>query len=362
MQKTIQSKYAKIIIIFLCSRITYGIIIAACGSSISQLCTQWDSEHYLSIAQNGYTSVWQTAFFPLIPVLIRFIGVKGLLIVNQAAFFAVLFLLYSLTAKKESYILQLFAFGSCGFFSMIPYTEVLLLFLTLLVYYLFTKRRFGFIFGCIMGIAVTVKSIAAMLYFAVFIGMCVLWHAHKLKFLDIIRTYIPATIISCLYPFYLQVTFGSWKSFIDCQYDYWKRMKINPVQELYIQLKTIFGNMEGNCVLFRINEVLSLTIVCFILYEIYCYIRSYKTRQNDLSDMLVLILYVLFSLAAINATIRIPSYNAPTTSFYRYYYSLFPIYLLAENMSQKKKNVVYACSTAISFITAIIFIKNCYFY
>lgn len=201
-----------------------------------------------------------------------------------------------------------------------------------------------------------------MLYFAVFIGMCVLWHAHKLKFLDIIRTYIPATIISCLYPFYLQVTFGSWKSFIDCQYDYWKRMKINPVQELYIQLKTIFGNIEGNCVLFRINEVLSLTIVCFILYEIYCYIRSYKTRQNDLSDMLVLILYVLFSLAAINATIRIPSYNAPTTSFYRYYYSLFPIYLLAENMSQKKKNVVYACSTAISFITAIIFIKNCYFY
>lgn len=116
MQKTIQSKYAKIIIIFLCSRITYGIIIAACGSSISQLCTQWDSEHYLSIAQNGYTSVWQTAFFPLIPVLIRFIGVKGLLIVNQAAFFAVLFLLYSLTAKKESYILQLFAFGSCVFF------------------------------------------------------------------------------------------------------------------------------------------------------------------------------------------------------------------------------------------------------
>lgn len=226
----------------------------------------------------------------------------------------------------------------------------------------FTKRRFGFIFGCIMGIAVTVKSIAAMLYFAVFIGMCVLWHAHKLKFLDIIRTYIPATIISCLYPFYLQVTFGSWKSFIDCQYDYWKRMKINPVQELYIQLKTIFGNIEGNCVLFRINEALSLTIVCFILYEIYCYIRSYKTRQNDLSDMLVLILYVLFSLAAINATIRIPSYNAPTTSFYRYYYSLFPIYLLAENMSQKKKNVVYACSTAISFITAIIFIKNCYFY
>ena len=31
-------------------------------------------------------------------------------------------------------------------------------------------------------------------------------------------------------------------------------------------------------------------------------------------------------------------------------------------VSQKKKNVVYACSTAISFITAIIFIKNCYFY
>ena len=27
-------------------------------------------------------------------------------------------------------------------------------------------------------------------------------------------------------------------------------------------------------------------------------------------------------------------------------------------VSQKKKNVVYACSTAISFITAIIFIKN----
>lgn len=66
-----------------------------------------------------------------------------------------------------------------------------------------------------------------------------------------------------------------------------------------------------------------------------------KRRECDRVNVMVMILYTGFSLLAINASIRIPFDSAPTTSFYRYYYSLFPVYLQTAFMKPRAKDVIY---------------------
>lgn len=355
----VSGRWGKVISVFILSRIIYGIIIWFSNCSVTELCTLCDNEHYISIAQNGYTEDWQTAFFPLIPFIIRFIGTKGMLMINQIAFLLSMFLLDSLTDKKDNFVLKLFGLSVISFFSMMFYTETLLCFFTVLGYYLFTKRHFGFGMGIVIGLCVATKSIGAMLFFAIFIGMCCLWYQKQLRLMDILKTYIPATIISCLYPMYLQMTFGNWKLFVDCQYSSWRRLQTNLLQELWIQLNFICSSERR---IYKINEILTLFMTCCILYGLYYLLRTYKKKGMDMVNMLVLVLYTVFAILAINSTIRIPIDNAPTTSFYRYYYSLFTIYLLAAQLEGTKRQVVYYCSIGISFMAAVLFSKNFYFY
>lgn len=290
----VNKRKLKIAGLFLFSRIAYWSIILASGSSIRAVCTLWDNEHYIAIAQNGYSNIFQTAFFPFIPLIIRFLGKKGLLLINQVAFLISMFILDELTyhEEKDFYVMEFFAFSPIGFFTMMLYTESLLFFFTLLAYYLFVKRKFGYGLGIIIGLGVATKSIGAMLFFAIFIGMCCLWYQEKVCFINIIKTYIPAIIISCLYPFYLQITFGNWKLFLDCQYDYWCRMKTNILEEFIIQCKVIFSNNQDILFIFRINEMISFLMVGFILYGLYrCFVLIKEKKYNRINLLVMILLY-----------------------------------------------------------------------
>lgn len=107
--------------------------------------TLYDSEHYLSLAQNGYQGA-TTAFFPLYPALLRLGGdtttaqvAAGLLISNVSFLFA-LYVFYGLarldyddrTARSAVWILAFFP--TTAFFSAL-YTESLFLLLALLSFY-----------------------------------------------------------------------------------------------------------------------------------------------------------------------------------------------------------------------------------
>lgn len=61
----------------------------------------FDGVHYLTIAQKGYAAQFTQAFFPLYPILIKFLTIHGAylltaLILSNSLFFASLFLLYKL--------------------------------------------------------------------------------------------------------------------------------------------------------------------------------------------------------------------------------------------------------------------------
>ena len=348
-----------IFFIYLISRCIYiFIIIHAIGFNfnIEEIYSFCDNEHYITIAQNGYTEKWQTAFFPLIPFLIRTIGIKGVFIVNQIASILSMYILESLT--EDTYAVELFAFSVNSFFSLMLYTESLLFFFTILGYYMFKRRYLDVRLGIIIGLCVFTKAIGAMIYITIFIGMIILYLQDKLKKRSFVEVFLPATVISCIYPVYLQITFGNWKLFIDCQYDYWKRIKINFIQEILIQIKFICSNARH---IYKINEILSLIMVIFILYQLIYYIYNYLEKES-FCDMIILVLYTLFSIISINATIRIPVNDAPTTSFYRYYYCIFPIFIFASKLKKYPKEGIYICSNALSFGAAYLFSKNFYFY
>ena len=129
MKEYLKNRKIKILGLYIVSRIVFGSIIILIGSSLTEVCKIWDNEHYIAIAQNGYTKEYQTAFFPVIPLIIHFCTEKGLWIINQIAFLASMFLLDELTKREDLYIVESFAFSPIGFFSMMLYTESLLVFL-----------------------------------------------------------------------------------------------------------------------------------------------------------------------------------------------------------------------------------------
>jgi hypothetical protein len=122
---------------------------------------RWDAEHYLGIAQRGYSGT-EPAFFPLYPLLIRIGGVltgshliAGLIISNAASFLSLLYL-YKLVEHEYNRnvahraIFYISIFPTAIFFSAV-YSESLFLFLTVASFYYMRERRwlvagvFGFL-------------------------------------------------------------------------------------------------------------------------------------------------------------------------------------------------------------------------
>src|SRR5262249_18413234 len=105
---------------------------------------RWDANHYLSIAQSGYTYSDASAFLPLYPLLIRLgsyltagnLVVSALLISTVATFFSFLFLYQlalrvTLSSQVARYSLLVACLLPIAFFFVAPYTESLYLALSL---------------------------------------------------------------------------------------------------------------------------------------------------------------------------------------------------------------------------------------
>lgn len=146
----------------------------------------FDGVHYLSIAQNGYYQ-FQQAFFPLYPLLIRFLGkllggnlVLAGMLINTLSLLGALVLLWKLLeigdsstssgqgfreiggVKKWAIVFMLF-FPTSFFLSSI-YTESLFLFLILLSFFSLQKKR-GFFYMVTASLASATRLVGAFLFF-----------------------------------------------------------------------------------------------------------------------------------------------------------------------------------------------------
>ena len=89
-------KYADVIALFLVSRICFAVILLVSGKTVPELVYLFDSELYRQIAENGYYKDFLTAFFPMIPLIMRFLTGYGLIVINQICLFISMVLLKKL--------------------------------------------------------------------------------------------------------------------------------------------------------------------------------------------------------------------------------------------------------------------------
>ena len=353
-------KYADVIALFLVSRICFAVILLVSGKTVPELVYLFDSELYRQIAENGYYKDFLTAFFPMIPLIMRFLTGYGLIVINQICLFISMVLLKKLLeedAKSPSakYILLIFAFSPVAYFSLTGYTVG--------AFYLFVKNKLPWLMGILLGLSVFTRNTGSIVFFALFVGMVIRWIRKETKFTDIILAYVPATLISVIYPVYLQVKFGNWKIFVDCQYENWLKIHSNFFKTCFISFKMIFTNAYDydiyTLVLFRINEVITILMTAFLIYL--CVKEFKKLKKLDVISV-VSVLVTLLSVVIFATTIMDPEYNAPTRSFYRYYCGMFPAFTLLYDLNPKVINALVIISAFAGCVMAAVFFRGTFFY
>lgn len=301
---------------YLCFQLIAGFLT---GNPFSFVYTIMDSNNYIHIATYGYNENKYYAFFPLIPILIRYCSIYGVIFINGLCTLLSAFLLNKLFGKE---CVTLFLLSPIQIYCYIPYTESIFILCTILSYY-FYKNKNWFLMGISLGIGVCDRSVTSMMFFSLFIGMCILLKKKDIKLKDIFIAYIPATIISCLYPIFLYIKTGSFFTFAAVQYEYWDAIKGNIFSIIYKDIQSFFvQDLYG-------KYLILLTYITLLLLII----TLFKCKD------IVLFLYTIFTILIIFSTgkqLYMEASFPPSTSYFRYFLSCFPIYIIFGSLKNQK--------------------------
>jgi hypothetical protein len=187
-----------------------GIHYAASSNPLLAVWGRWDAEHYIGIANDGYSGT-EPAFFPLYPLLIRLVGdvagskvIAGLLISNAASFLALLYFYKLVEHEYNRHVAQratfyIAIFPTAIFFSAV-YSESLFLFLTVGAFYYIRERRwltagaFGFF-------AAMTRSEGVLLTVPFFIEWAVAaWEGRREFFRYPVDNVLKPFVATCLVP------------------------------------------------------------------------------------------------------------------------------------------------------------------
>jgi len=188
----------------------------------------FDGVHYLKIAQNGYSAMFSQVFFPLYPLLIRFLNIfpkdtgldtvlyvdptflsTGLILSNLLFLLAMVVYLKRYTKTDLLFLLLLpgaFYFGAV-------YTESLFLLLALLVFYFWEQKKY--LLTAILAVLLSLTRITGVVMVGYF--MISLWEERqKLTFQRFLALASPVIGLG-LYMFYLWRTTGNPVYFLTAQ-------------------------------------------------------------------------------------------------------------------------------------------------
>lgn len=273
----------------------------------------FDGGHYLSIAQHGYLTKQQYAFFPLYPMLINLIArltgdylIAGLLI-SLVSLLLVLNLFYSLInfdfGKKfaEIGILLLLLFPT-AFYLLSVYTESLFLFLSLATFLAMKKKNFLLAtITAALASATRITGIPLVLSFLTFV--------HLSEGLGKKNWYVflaPAGLAAyCIYlfnvtgdPFYFAKAQLSWHHYL-----------VVPGASLVFLAKKL---LDPQFVVSSFRDVLDFVLVVFGIVMVW---RMFKKMSLE---------YTVFSFFSI----IMPLFSPTVAPMPRYILSIFPIFIV----------------------------------
>jgi hypothetical protein len=194
--------------------------------------TRWDVGWYIGIARHGYDfkahDASSVAFFPLFPMLMRFLGWLGLdlaaagILISNLSFFAGLWVFHRLVQNEfgrpqlARLAVAFMAFGPAAIWCLIGYSEALYLLLAVLFCQALWAKKPGWsvAWGVLVGLtrsnAITLMLPALVLAWPL---VQAAWQARRLGRLVLLgaATFSP-WIGYLLYAGYLQIIFGDWRA------------------------------------------------------------------------------------------------------------------------------------------------------
>ena len=294
----------------------------------------FDGVHYLSIAENGYYQ-FQQAFFPLYPLLIRFLGkllrgnfvLAGMLISNLSLL-GVLILLWKLldieAIKKigeikeiKKWVIVFVLFFPTSFFFGSIYTESFFLFLILLSFYALKKRKWGMYFlGA--SLASAVKLVGAFLFLP--LGLI----AYMI--------YLKKTVDDSLFFIHAQPAFGAGRS----------AGKIILLPQVYWRYFKIFTTVSWS------NYDYGIALLEFIVFNFALLLLWLGWRRGLPKS------WLLFSALAVIG----PTLTGSLSSIPRYVLSAFPIFIVMAGFNKKLKYFLFSIFYFLFSILTILFTRG----
>lgn len=314
-----------------------------------------DGLNYIRIAQSGYGQL-NEAFFPLYPLLIRFvhsvvplsyeaIGIG----ISALCFFVGLILLYGMV-KRESVSLAkwtvalIISFPTAFFFTSV-YTEGLFFLLAVSALF-FAKKKQWFLAGISVGLASGTRIIGISTAILVIYEW---WKVQKktVRFIDIVSFFCMPLGLA-LYMYFLYQTTGDALRFFHIQAEYvinrsgqnlillpqvmWRYMKI---------FVTAVGQPTMVAYAVSIMEFF-LTSCSFVLLYV-----GWRKKENAG--------YLLYSLVAL----LVPTLTGTFASMPRYILTIFPLFiLLAKTRSSMVKAVCVCIFSALQIVAAMIYLRG----
>ena len=286
--------------------------------------SNFDGEHYMSIAQYGYKNL-QHSFFPLYPLLLRWFSIptsllrlaQSGLIISNVSFLASLYVLMRLVSKEYGYkvarltCVSLLVFPTSFFFGA-NYTESLFLLLVLLSFYQFNNNN-----SLTAGLSAMLASAARIQ--GMFLFPAYLWGYLKTKNKMYLLTLLLAPLGLVGYLFFLQKTTGSALSFYSDLSPFGAQREVGKLvlfpQILWRYIKILTSLEYKNALYLTISLELATAVIGLALLVL-GYVKKLKIE------------YLIFALLSF----ILPTLSGSFSSFPRYFVVVFPYFILLGSM------------------------------
>jgi len=328
------------------------------GSTLFWSWANFDGVHYLGIAQKGYFAQYTQAFFPLYPLIVRWLNsifgnflFTGLL-VSHLCFLGALFFLYKLLMLdyKEKIVRKaiiFLVFFPTSFFFGSFYTESLFLLLTLGSFY-FARQKQWFYAG-FFGLFASLTRLIGVLLLPALLWE---WYEYVKKKRISFRNYFSLLflILPCIglgiYMDYLQKNFSDSLYFLHAQPAFGASRSADKIvllyQVFYRYIRMIFISSKDTFLYFTINlEFLSALI--FLILLIMAFKKNIRTS------------YIIFSSLAY----ILPTLTGTFSSMPRYVLVLFPCFIVLGLIKSRFKRIfLFLLQLLLLFISTLLFTRG----
>lgn len=332
----------------------------------------FDGFHYISLAKYGYT-VFQHAFFPLFPLLIRSLNVFGVhpviagQIISNISFLAALFVCFRLLSldKKGSVFLLfgliLILFPASFYYGAVYNDSLFFLLATTSLY--FARKRSFFLASLAGALATLARLNGLVLIFPILFEYLLArdknpadtWNITKLKeeMAKKIRKIVPSEKVYFVvliplaflgYLLFTQINYDSWSKVFSSMSPWGQDKIVFPLQVFWRYIK-IIGSLEFSSYVYQVAFLELLFVFLYIAMLVY----SYKKIRFS---------YWLF----FAISILIPSLTGTFQGMPRYGLHLYPFFLslllFLEHKSIRTKLIYFAISVFLLYYCLSFFTRG----